>query len=571
MAFDRHIVGVLGEDHYPDADFLFTELAANAYDADATEVRFTYRFAEDAGRHGGYKLLVEDNGVGMDLEGLRRYFVFGASSKPDNVTPRGRRPIGRFGLGKVSALKAADRWYLETERDGKRSFVDVNFALWMNDPTVAGFEVLRRRATGRDGTRIELVGVHIEDPRDDRIVRAVRKLPLGRDFKVYLNGRLIPPRVWDGLEHHVINIAVPIGEDGRVERIEGAIWVNDRPLPIDERRRDSQGEPPELAEVLAEDKDALAGIEVKVNGATVVREFFGREMHAHGVNWIWGYVKADWLPVMGNRTDYRRDSDEGRAFNEAMVDEFAKVYTPWRKQTGLRKELEEKAKAASEKRPVKKRRRLELDEKTIERAGRVLNDVGGRIQGAFEQDPSRTPFLGSAPDPRPGRPSETRIRPLYEFKVVDVGLAKDDEGSPEFELKSRKGPATSFQEPVAKATRKRSTARIETSAAAAAGGGNPRRVVQPISNIPLRLEMTGDRPTDSPFRWSRDPREGHVLHVNANYPLHQVAASRVNSDGHRLYLAFVVGLALAERRWPAIERQHVADYVLDLMNASAAE
>jgi hypothetical protein len=83
--------------------------------------------------------------------------------------------------------------------------------------------------------------------------------------------------------------------------------------------------------------------------------------------------------------------------------------------------------------------------------------------------------------------------------------------------------------------------------------------------------MTSDRPTDGPFRWSRDAREGYVLHVNANHPLHRATAERVGSAGHRMYLAFVVALAFAEKRWPALERQQIADYVLDLMGASTSD
>lgn len=569
VEFDRHIVSVLGDEHYPDADYLFTELAANAYDADATEVRFDYRFSDEAGRYGGYKLEVRDNGLGMDVDGLRRYFTFGASTKPDKVTAKGRRPIGRFGLGKVSALKAASHWYLETEHRGKRYFVDVDFERWMEHPEIGGFTVEPRKATGETGTRIELVGVHVEGFREDRIVRAIRRLPLGRDFKVYVNKRLIPARAWDGIEHHAIDISVPVGETGRVERIEGAIWIHDGPLPIEGSRKEDRPSE-ELKTVLDEDLDQAAGVEVKVNGATVAREFFGRERHAHGVNWIWGYARADWLPVLANRTDYVRDSEEGLAFYNAMAAKFGEIYTPWRKQVDLREEREAKTKGKKAAKASTKKHVVDLDAKTIQKAEKVLSDVGGRIQSLFETEPTRTPFLGPAPDPRPGRPSETRIRPLYEFKVVDARLGSEDEEgeATDFELKTHKGPPVTTLEPVPKRGRRRASFRPETTAGEAVGGV-PRRTIQPISNIPLRMEMTGDRPSDSPFRWSRDPREGHVLHVNANYPLHRAVVGHVGSEGHRLYLAFVVALALAERRWPAIERQRIADYVLELMNVSA--
>jgi hypothetical protein len=50
------------------------------------------------------------------------------------------------------------------------------------------------------------------------------------------------------------------------------------------------------------------------------------------------------------------------------------------------------------------------------------------------------------------------------------------------------------------------------------------------------------------MRWSRDAREGDVLHVDARVTRSTRATERVGSAGHRLYLGFVVALAFAEKR-----------------------
>src|SRR6185369_16684731 len=65
-----------------------------------------------------------------------------------------------------------------------------------------------------------------------------------------------------------------------------------------------------------------AGIEVRVDGDMIAREFFGREQAGHGVNRIWGWVEVPWLPILGNRTDYLRDSPAGEAFQSAMRTHF---------------------------------------------------------------------------------------------------------------------------------------------------------------------------------------------------------------------------------------------------------
>src|ERR1700730_19160829 len=86
VAFDlrRNIINILGEDHYPFAEYLYHELCANAYDADATEVHITERVLEPAARGRLALLNVEifDNGNGMDYQHLVEYFAVGESSKP---------------------------------------------------------------------------------------------------------------------------------------------------------------------------------------------------------------------------------------------------------------------------------------------------------------------------------------------------------------------------------------------------------------------------------------------------------------------------------------------------------
>src|SRR5262249_4209361 len=78
IAFDlrRNLINVLGEDHYPYAEFLYHELAANAYDADATEVEIFEETVVPAGpgRSPIYNITIRDNGIGMDDETLPEWF-----------------------------------------------------------------------------------------------------------------------------------------------------------------------------------------------------------------------------------------------------------------------------------------------------------------------------------------------------------------------------------------------------------------------------------------------------------------------------------------------------------------
>lgn len=66
-----HLV-TIGERLYAESIELVRELVNNAYDADATEVLVTITDQE---------VSVADNGLGMDLEGLREYFTIGTADK----------------------------------------------------------------------------------------------------------------------------------------------------------------------------------------------------------------------------------------------------------------------------------------------------------------------------------------------------------------------------------------------------------------------------------------------------------------------------------------------------------
>ena len=72
MTVDKSHLVTIGERLYSESIELIRELVNNAYDADATVVKITVTPQDIA---------VEDNGTGMDLEGLKQYFVIGSQEK----------------------------------------------------------------------------------------------------------------------------------------------------------------------------------------------------------------------------------------------------------------------------------------------------------------------------------------------------------------------------------------------------------------------------------------------------------------------------------------------------------
>ena len=99
ITVDKSHIITIGERLYTESIELVRELVNNAYDADATEVKIT--LTPDT-------ITVEDNGTGMDLEGLKQYFNIGSPEKRVHTkSPKlGRDRIGQFGIGKFATLSA---------------------------------------------------------------------------------------------------------------------------------------------------------------------------------------------------------------------------------------------------------------------------------------------------------------------------------------------------------------------------------------------------------------------------------------------------------------------------------
>ncbi len=68
IQIDKSHLSTIGERLYTQSLDLIRELVANAYDADATTVKI---------KAGDDSIIVEDNGSGMDKEGLKQYLTIG--------------------------------------------------------------------------------------------------------------------------------------------------------------------------------------------------------------------------------------------------------------------------------------------------------------------------------------------------------------------------------------------------------------------------------------------------------------------------------------------------------------
>jgi hypothetical protein len=126
VTVDKSHLVTIGERLYAESIELIRELVNNAYDADATEVKVTV--TPDS-------VSVEDNGTGMDLEGLQQYFVIGSQEKVQHpkspVFKRDR--IGQFGIGKFATLSACQRFTVYTQKENFAARVVFDKEAWSQE------------------------------------------------------------------------------------------------------------------------------------------------------------------------------------------------------------------------------------------------------------------------------------------------------------------------------------------------------------------------------------------------------------------------------------------------------
>lgn len=285
VTVDKSHLITIGEQLYSESVELVRELVNNAYDADATRVLVLVEQE---------RLVVEDNGSGMDLEGLKQYFSIGSPLKRlQGKSALFRRDlIGQFGIGKFATLSACERFRVSTCKGDFSATVTFDKDDWWHrgDRWELPLEVNPADGRTEDGTKVILDRLKRQFDLAEVKARLAESVPINApDFEVLVNGEKIhPPR----LSGH----RIPFLEGTQFGLVHGEIII----LP------NSAASTSNL------------GIECKVKQVTIRRELFGMESWGRDVTRIRGEVHADFLPITSDRSGFITDSEEYKAFSEAM-------------------------------------------------------------------------------------------------------------------------------------------------------------------------------------------------------------------------------------------------------------
>ncbi len=327
VTVDKSHIVTIGEKLYAQSVELIRELVNNAYDADATKV---FVDIQDE------RIEVRDDGQGMDLDGLRQYFNIGSPEKvAHNKSPKFHRDrIGQFGIGKFATLSACNRFEIITQRGDFAARVTFDKRDWANETSQwdLPLEVIPPDAKHGDGTTVILQQLYRNFDHETVRRKIVESVPLrAKNFAVFLNGQRIMLTRLPGQR-----IAFMEGTDF------GSIYGEVVILPS------SQANPAEM------------GIEIRVKGVMVQKSLFGLQSLGREAARIRGEVNADFLPVTSDRSGFRIDTPEYKAFEKVMDKIAAEVSQQLSKLS---------------------------DKKETTRVRRAVNDAIERIQQALSTNP----------------------------------------------------------------------------------------------------------------------------------------------------------------------------------------
>lgn len=291
IQFDKSHLSTIGERLYTQSLDLIRELVSNAYDADATIVKITIN---------DKSIIVEDNGLGMDKNGLRQYFTIGSGYKKENPISGNfkRTRIGEFGIGKFAVLSVCDHFeiYTKSQNYAATLIFDRNEFEQSNNWNIPLIEhSLNTQET--TGTRVSLFNIKKEISLFDAERHLINIFPLhDKNFSIFLNGEKLQSKYIPGERFK-------IKENAQYGNINGEIIISSLML----------------------NKDAY-GIGIRVKNILIKRSTFGIEkLHSLSVRRLTGDIYADFLPITASREDFINDSPQFQEFYKIITKKLKKV------------------------------------------------------------------------------------------------------------------------------------------------------------------------------------------------------------------------------------------------------
>lgn len=165
LKFDPNTIEHLGVSLYSQLPSVLAELISNSWDADATSVEIDFRTSDSR-----KEIHVKDDGHGMTFDELNNnYLVIGRNRRSSgaSTTPKGRKPIGKKGLGKLSVFGICNSVLVRSIRSGVANQFSLDLEAIKRSTTNSYQPAIIERDVSTkepDGTEITLKGVRRKSP-----------------------------------------------------------------------------------------------------------------------------------------------------------------------------------------------------------------------------------------------------------------------------------------------------------------------------------------------------------------------------------------------------------------------
>ncbi len=215
MTLDLNVLNHLGLNLYSNTPAVLSEVIANAWDADATEVVINCSQEEDV-------ITIIDNGCGMTTEDINNKFLCVGYQKRKNGEAKtrqlGRAVMGRKGIGKLSLLSIADTIKIYSKKDDEKNAFcmsrdDIEREITSTNRSYAPREIEFEDFPFETGTKIVIRNFKKNINRTAEFLRkrlARRFSVIGKDFNIILCGA--PITIEDRDFYRKIQFVWPIGE-----------------------------------------------------------------------------------------------------------------------------------------------------------------------------------------------------------------------------------------------------------------------------------------------------------------------------------------------------------------------
>ncbi len=224
MRLSLSVLDHLGFNLYSNIPAVISEVVANSWDADATEVSIDI---DTVGT-----ITITDDGIGMTTDDLNDRFLFVGYRRRDagpTTTPRGRHVMGRKGIGKLSLFAIAKMIAVETAKDGASAGLvlradDIRAQMASEEGDYHPEAIAPDDIAVAVGTRITLSDLRL-NPTEGTLIALRRRLArrftiIGpeNDFRVFVNGQEI--RVVDRAFYPKIEYLWTLGDPDPADKYE---------------------------------------------------------------------------------------------------------------------------------------------------------------------------------------------------------------------------------------------------------------------------------------------------------------------------------------------------------------